>query len=504
MNRIVEKVNFPIPKQPKAKRVAAYAMVSSGKDEMLHSLSAQISYYSELIQGHPGWLYCGVFSDEAYTGTKDNRTGFQSLISECRKGNIDLIITKSISRFARNTVTLLETVRALKLFGIDVFFEEQNIHTISADDELMMTILASYAQAESLSASENQKWRIRKAFENGEIVNLRFLFGYRINGAKIEIDPAQADIVREVFERAVNGESFTSIANDLNNRNITRCLGGKWNSQRIRDLLSNEKYLGNALLQKKYRNNHLEKKLIHNDGQLPKYYAEGTHDAIVDEELFAKAQDILCDLAKRRDTLKKSTLSAFSGMIVCDSTDKYKTVIWQCNRKFKDNTCCKTPHITEDEIKARFLKVYNGLISDKEPFIKACKLTRDVLTDTKEIDREMPELLRELEVVTELIKKCIAENSSSAQDQEKYTERYNNYVDRYEKAKSRYDEIEHQKENKLSKRKALDRFISELSKRDELLTEFDNCLWLTVADKVMVRNDGTLVFKFNDGTEIKG
>ncbi len=306
MNRIVEKVNFAIPKQPKAKRVAAYARVSSGKDEMLHSLSAQISYYSELIQSHPGWLYCGVFSDEAYTGTKDNRTGFQSLISECRAGNIDLIITKSISRFARNTVTLLETVRELKLLGIDVFFEEQNIHTISDDGELMMTILASYAQAESLSASENQKWRIRKAFENGEIVNLRFLFGYRINGAKIEIDPAQADIVREVFERAVNGESFTSIANDLNNRSITRCLGGKWNSQRIRDLLSNEKYLGNALLQKKYRNNHLEKKLIHNDGQLPKYYAEGTHDAIVDEEMFAKAQDILCYLAKRRETLKKT------------------------------------------------------------------------------------------------------------------------------------------------------------------------------------------------------
>lgn len=358
MNRIVEKVNFPIPKQPKAKRVAAYARVSSGKDEMLHSLSAQISYYSELIQSHPGWLYCGVFSDEAYTGTKDNRTGFQSLISECRAGNIDLIITKSISRFARNTVTLLETVRELKLLGIDVFFEEQNIHTISADGELMMTILASYAQAESLSASENQKWRIRKAFENGEIVNLRFLFGYRINGAKIEIDPAQADIVREVFERAVNGESFTAIAKDLNNRSITRCLGGKWNSQRIRDLLSNEKYLGNALLQKKYRNNHLEKKLIHNDGQLPKYYAEGTHDAIVDEELFAKAQGILHELAKRRETLKKPTLCAFSGMIVCDNCGtKYKRTTskgkhaWQCQTFLTQGKAfCPSQQIPEEEL----------------------------------------------------------------------------------------------------------------------------------------------------------
>ena len=166
----------------------------------------------------------------------------------------------------------------------------------------------------------------------------------------------------------------------------------------------------------------------------------------------------------------------------------------------------------KEDLLYKTLKVYiqinlslsNGLATEKEPFIKACKLTRDVLPDTEEIDREMPELLRELEVVTELIKKCIAENSSSAQDQEKYTERYNNYVDRYEKAKSRYDEIEHQKENKLSKRKALDRFISDLSKRDELLTEFDNCLWLTVVDTVTVQSDGILLFKFNDGTEIKG
>lgn len=221
-----------------------------------------------------------------------------------------------------------------------------------------MTILASYAQAESLSASENQKWRIRKAFENGEIVNLRFLFGYRINGTNIEIDPAQADIVREVFERAVNGESFTSIAKDLNNRNITRCLGGKWNSQRIRDLLSNEKYLGNALLQKKYRNNHLEKKLIHNDGQLPKYYAEGTHDAIVDEELFAKAQGILKELATRRETLKKPTLCAFSGMIICDNCGaKYKRTTskgkhaWQCKTFLTQGKAfCLSRQIPEEEL----------------------------------------------------------------------------------------------------------------------------------------------------------
>ena len=208
MERVIERVDFQIPMQPKALRVCAYARVSSGKDAMLHSLSAQVSYYNSLIQTHAGWLYCGVYSDEAITGTKSQRDGFQRMLASCRAGEIDLIITKSISRFARNTVTLLETVRELKSLGVDVFFEEQNIHTMSADGELMLTILASYAQEESLSASENQKWRIRKAFENGELVNLRFLFGYNITASGIQVNEREAAIVREIFTRFNGGESL--------------------------------------------------------------------------------------------------------------------------------------------------------------------------------------------------------------------------------------------------------------------------------------------------------
>ena len=256
MARTIQQISFPAPMRPSLKRVAAYARVSSGKDAMLHSLSSQVSYYSALIQKHTGWLYCGVYADEAFTGTKDGRDGFQSLLAECRAGNIDMVITKSISRFARNTVTLLETVRELKALGVDVYFEEQNIHTMSSDGELMMTILASYAQEESRSASENQKWRIRRGFERGELVNLRFLFGYKIEKGRVAVDPEKAAVVQEVFRRALEGESLTSLAIDLNRRGFTGVLGGKWNSMRIREMLSNEKYLGNALLQKQYRNNH--------------------------------------------------------------------------------------------------------------------------------------------------------------------------------------------------------------------------------------------------------
>lgn len=166
MSRTVEKIQFA-PQMPKALRVAAYARVSSGKDAMLHSLAAQVDYYSTYIRHHPGWEYVSVYADEAKTGTKDSRENFQRMLADCRTRRIDHIITKSISRFSRNTVTFLETVRELKELGIGVYFEEQSIDTATADGELMLSVLASYAQEESLSASENQKWRVKRNFEAG-------------------------------------------------------------------------------------------------------------------------------------------------------------------------------------------------------------------------------------------------------------------------------------------------------------------------------------------------
>ena len=355
MKRTVQQVDFAIPAQPKATRVAAYARVSSGKDAMLHSLSAQVSFYSKMIQEHPGWLYCGVYADEAFTGTKENRADFQRLLSECRAGNIDLIITKSISRFARNTVTLLQTVRELKMLGVDVYFEEQNIHTMSADGELMMTILASYAQEESLSASENMKWRIRKGFERGEMMGLRFLYGYSIKKGVVTINPVQAKIVQEIFQRFNDGESMGSIAADLNARNIKGVLGGVWCPPRIHDVVTNEKYLGNALLQKTFVNNHLEKKQVKNRGELPQYYAEGTHDAIIDPATFAIAQERIEALRLAAEERPKPTRSAFTGKICCVKCGKnYKRgrhgdrVFWNCSTYLtKGSKFCRCSQIPE-------------------------------------------------------------------------------------------------------------------------------------------------------------
>ncbi|MHB1652327.1 MAG: recombinase family protein [Desulfitobacteriaceae bacterium] len=356
MERIIKKKILSAPSLPTRRRVAAYARVSSGKDAMLKSLAAQVSYYSELIQRRPDWVYVGVYADEALTGTKGNRPEFQRMISDCSDGKVDMIITKSISRFARNTVTLLEAVRELKLLGVDVYFEEQNIHSISGDGELMLTILASYAQEESLSVSENCKWRIRKQFEEGELANLRFMFGYQIVKGKVEIDPEQAAAVRMIFEDYINGMGGGKIAEKLKEMNIATVRSGDWNSERVIAILKNEKYAGNALLQKKYIVDHLTKKLVWNKGSLPMYFAEGTHPAIIDMETFEKAQAVM-EQRRRLFGAKSNTRNRypFSGVIQCGICGKkYKRKVrggkpaWHCSTFLKEGkAACHARQIPE-------------------------------------------------------------------------------------------------------------------------------------------------------------
>lgn len=219
MPRTVTQIQFPTP-MPKARRVAAYARVSSDKDTMLHSLATQVDYYSTYIRHHPGWAYVGVYADEAKTGTRDSRENFQRMLADCRAGKIDHIITKSVSRFSRNTVILLETIRELKGLGISVYFEEQSIDTATDDGELMLSILASYAQEESLSASENQKWRVRRNFEQG-IPWRFFMLGYRGENGKLVVVPEEADIVRGIFRDYLDGKGTAAIVCDSTRKGMT-------------------------------------------------------------------------------------------------------------------------------------------------------------------------------------------------------------------------------------------------------------------------------------------
>ena len=323
MKRVIERINCPAPIAPKLTRVAAYARVSSGKDAMLHSLSAQVSYYNRMIQNHLGWIFCGVYADEALTGTKDTREQFQKLLADCRAGQVDLVVTKSISRFARNTLTLLQTVRELKALGVDVYFEEQNIHSLSSDGELILTILASYAQEESLSASENQKWRVRQNFQNGIPWNGTML-GYRYEDGTLVVHPQEAAVVRQIFDRYLDGLGAVAIAKALNAQGIPSRFGNQWSRSSIMRVLNNYTYTGNLLLQTTYRDNHLTKRRQQNNGQLPKYHIKDSHEEIISLRQFNAVQEELRRRAEKHTPpyVPKNTYP-FAGKLVCAGCGKH-------------------------------------------------------------------------------------------------------------------------------------------------------------------------------------
>ena len=375
---IIHKVK-PAAAMPRLERVAAYCRVSSGKDAMLHSLSAQVSHYSELIQRRPGWAYAGVYADEALTGTKDDRPEFQRLLADCRAGRIDRVLTKSVSRFARNTVTLLETVRELKKLGVAVYFEEQNIDSLSGDGELMLTILASFAQEESKSVSDNCKWRIRKDFSEGKPMNLPLLYGYRREKGRIVIDEREAEIVRFIFRSCLNGMGKGRITEALREQGVPCRLGGEWQTETVGGILKNEKYTGDALLQKTYIENHLTKRKCLNRGELPQYYAENTHPAIIDHEAYERVQALIAERREKANVQKDVTARyPFTGLIVCGCCGAHyhrrtnpTRITWQCVtylRRGKKHCAAKqipeetlrsltrealgVPEITEENIRA--------------------------------------------------------------------------------------------------------------------------------------------------------
>ena len=368
----------------KKMRVAAYARVSSGKDAMLHSLKAQIDYYQDYINRNPEWVFAGIYADEAKTGTKDSREQFQLLLEDCRAGKIDIIVTKAISRFARNTVTLLETVRELQRLGIDVYFEEQNISTLSADGELMLTLLASFAQEESLSASENQKWRIRKGFEQGKASTCQML-GYRLVDGEITIVSEEAETVRRIFELYHQGYGMQKIANIINEEGHRTIKGCEWRCSKVRSILRNEKYAGDLLLQKCFIGDHISKVCVPNRGELPQYYVEDDHEAIVDRDVFGAVQNLM---AQRRAAYvhPQGHESAFSRKIrcaICGKNYRRKTtaynVVWCCSTfNTKGKKYCASKVIPESTLQAATAEVLGMSHFDEEAFqsqidyIEAC------------------------------------------------------------------------------------------------------------------------------------
>ncbi|WP_105305027.1 recombinase family protein [Anaerolactibacter massiliensis] len=307
------------PVLPERKKVAAYCRVSMETERLHHSLSAQISRYSELIQSNPQWEFAGIYADEGISGTKaEKRPEFMRLIADCDAGKIDIVLTKSISRFARNTVDLLKTVRHLKDIGVEVRFEKENIRSLSDDGELMLTLLASFAQEESRSISENEKWSVKKRMEQGIPTAKPPILGYKWVGNHLEIVPEEAAVVKRIFQNFLDGKSRLETERELEAEGIRSVNGNVMRDSQLKHILNNITYTGNTLLQKEFVEDPITKKRRKNKGQLPQYYIENTHEAIIDYDTWKYVQD---EMERRRElgALANKSLNTccFTGKIKC-------------------------------------------------------------------------------------------------------------------------------------------------------------------------------------------
>ncbi len=366
----ISRIEPVLPAFPERKKVAAYARVSQDSERLMHSLSAQVSFYSAYIQNTPGWEYAGVYADGAVSGTgTEQRDEFNRLLADCEAGRIDIVLTKSISRFARNTVDLLDTVRHLKDRGIEVRFEKEHINSLSEDGELMLTLLASFAQEESRSISENVKWAIRKGFEKGKQNGNRRFYGYEWDGEKYVIIPEEAEIVRLMFSNYVSGIPLESTVRQLKEMGVKTLRGYDFTSVQITYILQNERYCGDKLLQKRFVEDYISHKEKMNEGELPMYYIEDCHEAIVDRNTFRWVQEEIRRRRAEGHTAQPGIKTyCFTNKIFCGECGRtyarainhYKVmppcVYWTCKTKKTKGESCKSKNLPEEALKKAIAK----------------------------------------------------------------------------------------------------------------------------------------------------
>ena len=501
----------------KKRRVAGYARVSTDHEDQATSYEAQVDYYTSYIKSRDDWEFVAIYTDEGISATNTKkREGFKTMIADALAGKIDLIITKSVSRFARNTVDSLTTVRELKDKGIEIYFEKENIWTLDSKGELLITIMSSLAQEESRSISENVTWGQRKRMADGKVsfAYSRFLgLDKDKETGKIVVNPEQAETVKLIFRLFLEGKTPHAIASHLTAQGI-KTPGGKdvWNQQTIRRMLSNEKYKGDALLQKEFTVDFLQKKLKKNEGEIPQYYVEGNHEAIISPAVFDLVQE---ELAKRsRGKTRYSGATIFSNKIRCadcgswygskvwHSTDNYRKTIYRCNNKY-EGTKCETPYVTEEDVKVAFVSAYNRLVTEKKEITANAELVRKTLCATDALQIEKQRLEDELSMIVSMTQSIVAENARIAQDQDEYKKRYDSLVDRYDETKARYDSVAESIVAKEAKSVRLAEFISLMKAQKGVISEFDIGLWSSTVEYITVDRSKGITVTFRDGTEIK-
>ena len=365
-------------------RVAAYCRVSTDSDAQLESLEAQKQHYESYIACRDDWTFAGLYYDEGITGTKkDKRPELMRMIRDCETGKIDYVITKSISRFSRNTTDCLEMVRKLLDLNIPIYFEKENLNTGSMESELFLAILSSMAEGESVSISENSKWSIQKRFKNGTFKISYPPYGYDWDGDQMVVIPEQAENVRWIFDQVLAGRGTQDIAKDLNAKGICTKKGNRWTANTIRTLIVNEKYTGDVIFQKTYTDSQFNRHV--NNGEKDQYALADHHEAIVSREVFAAAGEVLRQHSKEKGIVKGSgkylNRYCFSGKIICGECgdifkrrthycSEYKYIVWACNTHLDDKSKCSMKFIRDDALKAAFITMINKLIFARKLILK--------------------------------------------------------------------------------------------------------------------------------------
>lgn len=508
-------------------RVAPYCRVSTNSEEQLDSYQAQIEYYTEKIAAQQEWTMVDMFADEGKTATSTKkRKDFLRMIKACEKGKVDLIITKSVSRFCRNTLDGLDYVRRLKRVGVGVFFEKENVNTLYMDNEMILTFMMSQAQAESESMSGNIRWGHRKNFKDGKVYfHYAGFLGYRRGENNLpEIDPEEAEIVRRIFSRYLIGHSVAKIIADLEADGIKTARGHKkWNDGVIRGMLRNEKYMGDALLQKTYIADLFTRQTKKNTGELPQYYVENSHPAIIDRLTFQRVQEEMARRSslKKVSTAAKTELAKYSGKYVltellscgnCGSPYRRvtwtrpegKKIVWRCiNRLENGKKFCKdAPTLEESRIHTAVVSAMNEMFSLKsmkailQDSIRTTLTPKGGKTSLAAIDSRLSELREQQYRLLQLAAAVGADSTQYDEELKKVSMEFSALV-------AKRSELEKNKQDTEQADERVEQLAAELEAVDTGITTFDEVTVRQLISAITVLSEEKLLIRFKDGTELE-
>ncbi len=451
-----------VVKKEKRMRVAAYCRVSAELEEQQSSYKLQVEYYTSYIQNNSDWIFAGIYADEGITGTNlKKRDGFNKLIKDCLLGKIDMIITKSVSRFARNTLDCLATIRKLKEKNIAVFFEKENINTLDGSGEMLLTILSSLAQEESRSLSTNIKWGITKRFEKGEVqLNYKRFLGYtKNNEGQLVIVPEEAEVVKLIYKLFLEGYSTQSIANELEMRGIKTVTGKtKWNTSVILSILKNEKYMGDALLQKSYTVDYLTKKRVKNNGSVKQYYVTNNHEGIIPKDIFYRVQEELARRSslirkngKQKDKSKYSSKYILTDMMYCSECgqpyrrvtwykNREKAIVWRCMSRLKNgkSNCKHSQTIKEYALQNAIMSVIKRILERRD------NVNEIVFNNVKKVllSSENEDIEKEIKEVREKIMELVELNIKAGSQDRSFDVEYKKWSNKLKELQNKRDDIE--------------------------------------------------------------